>query len=84
MRETFGIVTGLVVTGVFKVFQLVYALVGGGPLHLSEAMVSYMHDITFTTQQYGYGMALAVVAFVVGALASAARFLGNRRNGEVR
>jgi raffinose/stachyose/melibiose transport system permease protein len=29
-------------------------------------------------------MALAVVVFVVGALASAATFLGNRRKGEVR
>ncbi|GGN79868.1 sugar ABC transporter permease [Streptomyces albiflavescens] len=79
LRETFGIVTALVVTGVFKVFELVFALTGGGPVHLSEVMVSYMYHITFTTQQYGYGMALAVVVFVVGALASGATFLGNRR-----
>ncbi|MET9013883.1 sugar ABC transporter permease [Streptomyces olivaceoviridis] len=79
LRETFGIVTALVVTGVFKVFELVYALTGGGPVHLSEVMVSYMYHITFTTQQYGYGMALAVVVFVVGSLATAATFLGNRR-----
>ncbi|MFF4689956.1 carbohydrate ABC transporter permease [Streptomyces sp. NPDC001307] len=81
LRETFGIVTALVVTGVFKVFELVYALTGGGPVHLSEVLVSYMYHITFTTQQYGYGMALAVVVFVVGSLASAATFLGNRQGG---
>jgi raffinose/stachyose/melibiose transport system permease protein len=79
LRETFGIVTALVVTGVFKVFELVYALTGGGPVHLSEVLVSYMYHITFTTQQYGYGMALAVVVFVIGALASAATFLRNGR-----
>ncbi|MBT2443952.1 sugar ABC transporter permease [Streptomyces sp. ISL-36] len=79
LQETFGIVTALVVTGVFKVFELVYALTGGGPVHLSEVMVSYMYHITFTTQQYGYGMALAVVVFVVGAVASGVTFLGNRR-----
>jgi raffinose/stachyose/melibiose transport system permease protein len=81
LRETFGIVTALVVTGVFKVFELVYALTGGGPVHLSEVLVSYMYHVTFTTQQYGYGMALAVVVFAVGALASAATFLGNREKG---
>ncbi|SCF83770.1 MULTISPECIES: sugar ABC transporter permease [unclassified Streptomyces] len=78
MHETFGIVTVLVVTSVFKIFELVYALTADGPVHFSEVMVSYMYHITFTTQQYGYGMALAVVVFVVGSIASAATFLGNR------
>jgi raffinose/stachyose/melibiose transport system permease protein len=70
MRETFTIVTILMVTNVFKIFELVYMLTGGGPVHRSETLVSYMYFVTFTNQQYGYGMALAVVITVLGALVS--------------
>ncbi|MEV6104253.1 sugar ABC transporter permease [Streptomyces sp. NPDC051940] len=84
LRETFGIVTALVVTGVFKVFELVYALTGGGPAHLSEVLVSYMYHVTFTTQQYSYGMALGVVVFAVGAVASGLALAANRRKAADR
>lgn len=79
LQETFGICTALAVTGVFKIFELVYALTGGGPVHLSEVMVSYMYHVTFTTLQYSYGMALAVVVFVVGAAASTLTLVAFRR-----
>jgi raffinose/stachyose/melibiose transport system permease protein len=79
MQETFGIVTALVITGVFKIFELVYVLTGGGPVHLSDVMVSYMYYVTFTTLRYSYGMALAVVICIVGATASAIAFIGMRR-----
>lgn len=79
LRQSFGICTALVVTGVFKIFELVYALTGGGPVHLSEVMVSYMYYVTFTTLQYSYGMALAVVVFVIGALATVATLFGVKR-----
>ncbi|UYQ60186.1 carbohydrate ABC transporter permease [Streptomyces peucetius] len=79
LRQSFGICTALVVTGVFKIFELVYALTGGGPVHLSEVMVSYMYYVTFTTLQYSYGMALAVVVFVIGVLATVATLFGVKR-----
>ncbi|MBA2950432.1 carbohydrate ABC transporter permease [Streptomyces himalayensis] len=79
LRESFGICTALVVTGVFKIFELVYALTGGGPVHLSEVMVSYMYYVTFTTLQYSYGMALAVVVFVIGAVAAVVTLFGMKR-----
>ncbi|MFP1624284.1 carbohydrate ABC transporter permease [Streptomyces sp. 5K101] len=79
LRESFGICTALVVTGVFKIFELVYALTGGGPVHLSEVMVSYMYHVTFTTLQYSYGMALAVVVFVLGAAAAVVTLFGVKR-----
>ncbi|MER6611883.1 carbohydrate ABC transporter permease [Streptomyces xantholiticus] len=79
LRESFGICTALVVTGVFKIFELVYALTGGGPVHLSEVMVSYMYYVTFTTLQYSYGMALAVVVFVIGVVAAVATLFGLKR-----
>lgn len=71
MRETFAIVTILMITNIFKIFELVYVLTGGGPVHRSETLVSYMYYSTFTNQQYGYGMALAVVITVLGAVVSA-------------
>lgn len=70
MRETFAITTVLVVTNVFKVFELVYQLTGGGPVHKSEVLVSYMYFITFRTQEYGKGMAFAVIITALGAVVS--------------
>lgn len=70
MRETFAIVTILMITNIFKIFELVYMLTGGGPVHRSETLVSYMYFVTFTNQQYGYGMALAVVITLLGAVVS--------------
>jgi raffinose/stachyose/melibiose transport system permease protein len=70
MRETFAITTVLVITNVFKIFELVYQLTGGGPVHKSDVLVSYMYFITFTSQQYGQGMAFAIIITVLGALLS--------------
>jgi raffinose/stachyose/melibiose transport system permease protein len=81
LQETFGICTVLVITGVFKIFELVYVLTGGGPVHLSDVLVSYMYYVTFTLQDYGYGMALAVVICLLGVIVSLAylTFLRRRR-----
>jgi raffinose/stachyose/melibiose transport system permease protein len=84
LRSTFAIVTILLITNVFKIFELVYVLTGGGPVHRSETLVSYMYYITFTNQQYGYGMALAVVITVLGALVSAGYLLLANRKGARR
>lgn len=78
MRETFAIVTILLITNVFKIFELVYVLTGGGPVHRSETLVSYMYFITFTNQQYGLGMAIAVIVTVLGAIVSIGYLLLSR------
>ena len=70
MRETFAITTILLITNVFKIFELVYQLTGGGPVHKSEVLVSYMYFVTFSSQQYGLGMAFAVVITALGAAAT--------------
>ncbi|BDI23429.1 carbohydrate ABC transporter permease [Herbiconiux sp. L3-i23] len=70
MKETFAIVTILMITNVFKIFELVFVLTGGGPVHRSETLVSYMYFVTFTNQQYGLGMAIAVVVTLLGAAVS--------------
>jgi raffinose/stachyose/melibiose transport system permease protein len=79
LNETFNICTVLVITGVFKIFELVYVLTGGGPVHLSDVLVSYMYYITFTVQQYGYGMALAVVILALGVIVSVGYLMFSRR-----
>jgi raffinose/stachyose/melibiose transport system permease protein len=82
LRETFAIVTILLITNVFKIFELVYVLTGGGPVHRSETLVSYMYFLTFTNQRYGSGMAVAVVVFALGALTSGG-YLALARRGKV-
>lgn len=79
MRETFAIVAILLITNVFKIFELVYMLTGGGPVHRSETLVSYMYFVTFTNQRYGSGMAIAVVIFVLGGVTSLAYLMLARR-----
>lgn len=70
MRETFAITSVLLITNVFKIFELVYVLTSGGPVHRSEVLVSYMYFVTFTNLQYGPGMALAVIVTLLGAIVS--------------
>jgi raffinose/stachyose/melibiose transport system permease protein len=79
LQETFGIVTVLVITGVFRIFELVYELTGGGPIHLGDVLVTYMYYQTFSQQMYGYGMSIAVVICALGALASGTYFWLARR-----
>lgn len=68
LRETFMIVTVLMITGVFKVFEIVFVLTGGGPTHASETLVSYTYFITFGSQRYGYGMSSAVIVTALGVI----------------
>ncbi|MCU1524001.1 MAG: carbohydrate transporter rane protein 1, family [Microbacteriaceae bacterium] len=70
MKESFAIAAVLLITNVFKIFELVFVLTNGGPVHRSETLVSYMYFITFNNQQYGSGMALAVIITVLGAVVS--------------
>lgn len=71
MKPTFAIVAVLVFTGALRIFELVYQLTGGGPVHASDVLVSYMYYITFTIQNYGPGMAMAVVITLLGAVVAA-------------
>lgn len=63
LNETVKINVILIITGVFKIFETVFLLTNGGPNHLSEVMVTYMYNETFTSSEYGYGMSIAVVTF---------------------
>lgn len=65
MKGTFVSVGVLIITGSMKIFEVVQQLTGGGPTHYSETLVTYAYDMTFARGEYGYGMALAAVTFLI-------------------
>jgi len=64
IRTTISTVAVLIITGVFKIFEIVQQTTGGGPNHMSETLVTYSYSTTFTNGEYGYGMSLATITFV--------------------
>lgn len=68
MRTTISTVAVLIITGVFKIFEIVQQTTGGGPNHLSETLVTYSYSMTFSSSDYGYGMSLATVTFLLSLL----------------
>lgn len=70
LKETFIINIVLIVTGVFKIYELVYQMTGGGPAHQSELLTSYMYFTVFSSRRYGYGMAIAVAILVLSIIGS--------------
>lgn len=64
MKSTISSVAILVITGVFKIFEIVQQTTNGGPNHLSETLVTYSYATTFKNAEYGYGMSLATVTFI--------------------
>ena len=65
LKETIAINIVLIVTGGFKVFELVYQLTNGSPNHMSEVLTTYMYNTTFISSKYGYGMSIAVFTCIV-------------------
>lgn len=65
MKTTISTVAVLIITGVFKIFEIVQQTTGGGPNHLSETLVTYSYSTTFTSGDYGYGMSLATITFAI-------------------
>ncbi len=51
-----------------KIFDLVFALTGGGPAHYTSVLGIYMYDLTFEQFLMGQGAAAAIVLFVLSAL----------------
>jgi ABC-type sugar transport system permease subunit len=62
----------------FRVFDLVYALTGGGPGTSTEPIALYTFNALLQNLQFGYGSALSVIVFLVtfGLAVIYIRFLG--------
>ena len=65
MKSNISTVSILIITGVFKIFELVQQTTGGGPNDLSETLVTYSYSMTFSSGDYGYGMSLATLTFLI-------------------
>ena len=48
----------------FKVFDLIYMMTGGGPLHATEVLASYSYDLSFVQYEFSKGAAAANVMFL--------------------
>ena len=64
-KEHFKVIFVFAFNGALRVFESVWVLTGGGPNHASQTMVSYMFTTTFISRLYGYGMAVAVIQFLI-------------------
>jgi multiple sugar transport system permease protein len=67
-RTTLFIMVALIIGG-FQAFISIYLITGGGPLHRTEVVLSYMYDRAFDKLRFGYGASLsyilaAIVVFV--------------------
>ena len=49
----------------FRVFDLIYALTGGGPGTATEPIALYTFNTLFQTLRFGYGSALSVIVFAI-------------------
>lgn len=51
-------------TGALRGFDIPFLLTSGGPGNASELMSTYMYKKAFSSNQYGYGSALAVFIII--------------------
>ncbi|SNX54409.1 sugar ABC transporter permease [Thermoanaerobacterium sp. RBIITD] len=65
LKTTISTVAILIITGTFKIFEIVQQLTNGGPNHISENLVTYSYATTFTNGEYGYGMSIATFTFII-------------------
>jgi multiple sugar transport system permease protein len=49
----------------FRVFDIIYALTGGGPANATQSLSIYIFKQGFTNYQMGYAMAISIVTMVV-------------------
>lgn len=59
LRPTLVFVLVMLVIGGFNVFLSVYLITGGGPMHRTETILTYMYSQAFDFLELGYGSALS-------------------------
>jgi ABC-type sugar transport system permease subunit len=70
----------------FRVFDLIYALTGGGPGTSTEPIALYTFNVLLQNLQFGYGSALSVIVFAITFSLALLyiRFLGAELTGSKR
>jgi multiple sugar transport system permease protein len=64
------VVIALVLRGIdlFKTFDIIYSLTGGGPGRLTETLNIYTYNMLFTNLEVGYAAALSIVAVIIASI----------------
>ncbi len=75
IRATTLFVMVALIIGGFQVFISVYLITGGGPLHRTEVVLSYMYDRSFNKLLFGYG---ASISYILAAIVVFVSFLQMR------
>jgi raffinose/stachyose/melibiose transport system permease protein len=65
LGPTIRISAFLSIIGALQLFDLVWVMTGGGPVHASNTMAVYMIDWSFKRFQFGYASAVAVIMLVI-------------------
>jgi multiple sugar transport system permease protein len=65
LRPTMGFVAIMLVIGGFNVFTSVFLVTGGGPLHRTEVLLTYMYYQGFSRLNFGYGAALSYILGII-------------------
>jgi raffinose/stachyose/melibiose transport system permease protein len=65
LGPTIRISVFLSIIGSLQLFDLVWVMTGGGPVGASHTTVTYMLERGFERSQFGYGSAVAVLAFLI-------------------
>ena len=65
MKSTFKIVLVFILTGAFKVFDLIMALTSGGPGSATQVPSTLLYKNAFTFSKFGYADSIAVLTVVL-------------------
>jgi len=65
LGPTIRISVFLSIIGSLQLFDLVWVMTGGGPVGASHTTVTYMLERGFERSKFGYGSAVAVIAFLI-------------------
>ncbi|MCZ7547220.1 MAG: sugar ABC transporter permease [Anaerolineae bacterium] len=83
IRATTLFVMVALIIGGFQVFISVYLITGGGPLHRTEVVLSYMYDRSFGRLLFGYGAALSYILAAIVVFVSFLQMRVFRRPAEI-
>lgn len=65
IKNTLIVCVTLCIAGNMKIFDLIYALTGGGPGYSSSVMAMYAYKTSFLSYKMGYGSAMSIVILAV-------------------
>jgi raffinose/stachyose/melibiose transport system permease protein len=68
LRETFVIVFAITMVSSMKVYDIIYAMTGGGPAESTHVLASYMYFQTFKYANIGIGSAISMYLVIISML----------------